>query len=249
MFKSIILTISILLGQAEWDILLIDANNLADVVNSSDSRKDLKKIRKAYEKALAEYQILRRDQAERFVDALQNKEVESKELRSLLNQFKREQITGLSAFLNLRTQMQAIPDSSEWKEYVDSEYKQVKFPKQPEIRSGLKETDEIKSLENSLNRVFSESKYEAQAKNSFERYLQTLAEITENEADRRMSLENILTRKTASPKELQKVLEDQFLFEKALGDAIIFLRNDILEIAGPADWSSLAPELSKQVYE
>jgi hypothetical protein len=249
MFKTIVLTISVLLGHAGLDTFLIDVDGIKDTVTSTEDRKELKKLGKAYENAQKEYLFLRHNQAERFADAMQNREVQSTELRSLLNQFKNEQTTYLSALLDLRIQIQAVPDSGEWKEYLDGYYKKVNFRKQPEIRSALQETDKIKSFQNTLTRVFSGSKYESESRSAFGNYLQTLTEITENEADRRISSGSILTIQDASRTELQKVLEDQFLFERALGDAFIQLRAEILEITEPADWNTIALKLSKLVYD
>jgi hypothetical protein len=249
MFKTLVFTISVLLGQAGMDIFLVNADRLEETVASDDGRKDLKKLGKAYAKAQKEYQFLRHNQAESFVDAMQKRDAQSSELRSLLNQFKNEQTTYLSVLLDLRNQIQAVPDSGEWNDYLHGYYKKAIFLKQTEIFSALKETDKIKSLENTLNRVFAGSKYEEQARSSVEKYLQTLTEITENEADRRISSGSILRRQNASRMELQKVLEDQFLFEKALGDAFIQLRADILKITEPADWNAIALKLSKLVYE
>jgi hypothetical protein len=249
MFKTIVLTISVLLGQAGIDIFLVDTHRLDERVASDGSQKDLKKLGKAYEKAEKEYAFLRHNQAERFVDALQNREVQSTQLRSLLNRFKNEQTTYLSVLLDLRVQIQAIPDSSEWNDYLDGYYKKAIFPKQPEMRSALREINEIRSLQNTLNRVFSGSKYETESKTALEKYLQSLTEITENEADRRISSGIILRRQNASRTELQKVLEDQFLYQKALGDALIQLRADILKISEPADWNAITLKLSKLVYD
>lgn len=249
MFKTLVLTISVLLGQAGVDIFLVDVDKLEETVASDDGRKDLKKLSKAYEKAQKEYEFLRHSQAESFVDAMQKRETQSTELRSLLNQFKNEQTTYLSVLLDLRIQIQAVPDSSKWNDYLHGYYKKAIFPKQPEMLSAFQEIDEIKSLQSTLNRVFEGSKYEEQARSAVEKYIQTLTEITENEADRRISSGSILTRQNASRTELQKVLEDQFLFEKALGDAFIQLRADLLEITEPADWNAIALKLSKLVYE
>ncbi len=249
MFKPIVFAISVLLGHPGQDVFLIDANQMTEVVDSKENRKELRMLTKAYQKAMDEYEFLRFSQAQNFVDVQHNREVQSSDLRSLLSKYRDEQMTYLSVLLDLRIQLQAVPDSAEWSEYIQKEYTQTKSLEQGQIASELMSVKRIADLKKTIEKSFSGSKYEGKAQRITRDFIHDLVEITENEADRQSSSEYILIKKNASRTELQKILEDQFLFYRSLGDAFIQFRTEILQIVEPKDWNDISLKLSKLVYD
>lgn len=249
MFKPVVFAIFVLLGQAGQDVFLIDADQLIEIADSKQSKKELKILTKAYKKAKNEYEYIRRSQAESFADAQYRRGTTAGELRSLLTAQKNERMTYLSVLLDLRVQIQAVPDSAEWSRYINHSYTAIKTPEPTQISSQLLSTERIAALKKVMEKTFSGSKYETKARDIMDDFIQDLVEITQNEADRRKATEYILVDKNASRTQLQKVLEDRYLFYQELADAFVQFRTRILQIVEPEDWADIALKLSKLVYD
>jgi len=249
MFRTLFFTISILLGQAVQDIFLINPDQLKGSVADKESRRELKDLGKAYERATKYLNLLTESQGENFADKLLNKETRTNELRKVVNDYRFERMTTLSNLLDLRIQIQSIPEADEWNEYLESIYNEPKLPKESEIRGELRKIKRVKELDSALNEIFSVSKYESQATDSFQSFIQSLTEIAQNEADRQLANGQILSNQNASRTQLQKTLEDRFLFQKSISEAIIQFRERIFKIAEPQDWDRIGPLLSKLAYD
>jgi len=249
MFKSIVLAITMLLGQSGQDLFLINTDQLKEKVADKEALKKLKKLAKTYKGANKEFNLLVENQADEFAVALTPMETESQDLRKAFRNYKLEGLNDLSNLMDLRIQIQSIPETEEWNEYVEDVFTETKIPDESEITDDLRSLKQLIELEKAVRTVFLDSKYETQALDSFQKYVQTLVDITRNEADRQLATGQILVRKNASRNQLQKTLEDRFLFQDAMADAFIRFRADILKISDPEDWNQIVPELSKLVYE
>jgi len=247
MFKTLIFTITLLLGQSGQDVFLIDLDQIKDTVDEKDSRRKLKKLAKSYVKSSKELDDLIAVQAEKFSASLANREVQSSTLRKQLSDFKSNRLPYLSELMDGRLKIQSIFTADEWAEYLKGFNMEPNYPEASVIRAELNNMERFKDLENSINESFSGAKYQKQAQDAFDRFTQSITEIVQNEADRQISTGAILSRQTATHNQLQKVLEDRFLFENALADALIHLRKKISEISEKDDWDEIAPKLSKLI--